>query len=251
MAFLDDNVTQIIISIVAGIVIGFIFYRLQRKDVVSGIVERVKRAKSELLDIIESRIINKEEIGELEIINLIHSSEREYGISLSERTNVVCLLEDVAFRLQRSRHLGVAEKADFSRLIQNLINEILDSHRPVSVSVQSKLDVIENVGGLISEEKLEEAQIELNNLKDMFQTQVKNEHLPAMDSIGRWQVLTSSMIGIITTILTLFSIVQIDSGRYSIEIGSSLLGSLVVIGFAIVYRHYQGKSYANQSHEKE
>ncbi len=85
-------------SISVGFAVGYIFYRLQKRDVTSARVERVKRAKEELLDVIESCIINKQQVAEESIHNLIAASEREYQVGLKGIFTPITLLQDVVLR---------------------------------------------------------------------------------------------------------------------------------------------------------
>lgn len=100
--FLENNWLSIL-SIVIGIVVAYIFYRLQKNDTASASAERKKHATAELLDVVESYIINKQRLSELVIENLIHASERDHSVALRPACTAVSLLQDVALRLQRSR----------------------------------------------------------------------------------------------------------------------------------------------------
>lgn len=110
-----------IASILIGVLVAYIFYRLQRKDSASAASERTKHATADLLDVVESYIINKQELSRKLIDNLIEASERLHGVSLTPACTPITLLQDVALRLQRSRHLDIPQKTDYSVKIDELI----------------------------------------------------------------------------------------------------------------------------------
>ena len=115
--FLETNWLSIV-SIVIGIVVAYFFYRLQKKDAASASLERKKHATAELLDVVESYIINKQRLSEQVIENLIHASERDHSVALRPVCTGVSLLQDVALRLQRSRHLDIPQKSEYSEKIE-------------------------------------------------------------------------------------------------------------------------------------
>lgn len=130
--FFENNWLSIL-SILIGIVVAYVFYRLQKKDGASASAERKKHATLELLDVVESYIINKQHLSEGVIENLIHASERDHVVALRPDCTAVSLLQDVALRLQRSRHLDIPQKSEYSEKIEHLIGQIRESRAPVQV----------------------------------------------------------------------------------------------------------------------
>lgn len=128
--FFNNNWLSMI-SILIGIAVAYVFYRLQKKDSASVSAERKKHAHAELLDVVESYIINKQELSESVIDNLIHASERYHSVVLRPLCTAISLLQDVALRLQRSRHLDIPQKSEYSVKIDALIREVKARARPV------------------------------------------------------------------------------------------------------------------------
>ena len=128
--FIESNWLSIL-SIIIGILVSFFFYWLQRKQGASATAQRKKRATAELLDVVESYIINKQRLSEQIIDNLIYASERDHVVDLRPSCTSVTLLQDVALRLQRSRHLDIPQKSDYSEAIELLIREIQLHRLPV------------------------------------------------------------------------------------------------------------------------
>ncbi|PPQ49030.1 hypothetical protein C5G87_10585 [Paenibacillus peoriae] len=114
------------ISVVLGGLLSYfvsaLFYKRQKKESDTIERERTKRAHHEILDTLESYIINKEPIRVVQIKHLIESCEREYNISFRGFISPTTLLQDVSFRLQRSKHLNVQEKANYAQTVEELIN---------------------------------------------------------------------------------------------------------------------------------
>ncbi len=121
-----------IASILIGVLVAYVFYRLQRKDSASAASERTKHATADLLDVVESYIINKQELSRKLIENLIEASERLHAVSLKPACTPITLLQDVALRLQRSRHLDIPQKTDYSIKIDELIVEVKAQLEPLT-----------------------------------------------------------------------------------------------------------------------
>ncbi len=130
--FLENNWLSIL-SIFIGIVVAYLFYRLQKKDSASAADERKKRATAELLDVVETFVINKQRLSEPVIDNLIHASERDHMVALRPTCTATTLLQDVALRLQRSRHLDIPQKSEYSEKLDQLIQEIRSSRARLRV----------------------------------------------------------------------------------------------------------------------
>ena len=148
-----------LISILIGVLVAFFFYRLQKKDSVSASAERKKHAIRELLDVVESYIINKQELSEQVVENLVQASERDHQVVLHESCTPVSLLQDVALRLQRSRHLDIPQKSEYSQKIDGLITQIRVSKEVPSLGRVNKelRDALTLLQGLVPEDKQAEA----------------------------------------------------------------------------------------------
>ncbi|QSB02783.1 hypothetical protein JWZ98_07565 [Methylomonas sp. EFPC1] len=128
--FLENNWLSIV-SILIGIIVSYVFYRFQKNDSISASVERKKHAIDELIDLVESYIINKQEISEDIIDNFVAASERSYSVNLGTSCSAISILQDVALRLQRSRHLDIEQKSEYSEKINQSILEIRDKSKPI------------------------------------------------------------------------------------------------------------------------
>lgn len=164
-SFLANNWLSIV-SILIGVVVAYFFYRLQKRDSASASVERKKHAHFELLDVIESYLINKQELTKSVIINLIAAAERYHSVQLSPACTPISLLQDVALRLQRSRHLDIPQKSEYSVSIDRLIQDETRDHRPSkweSVKADS-MDLINHVVALVPTEHQPDVREKLGTL---------------------------------------------------------------------------------------
>lgn len=163
--FLSSNWLSMV-SIVIGVIVAYVFYRLQKKDTASASAERKKHANSELLDVIESYIINKQALSKSVIENLIHASERSHLVALRPGCTAITLLQDVALRLQRSRHLDIPQKSEYSIKIDELITHVSAELEPLTwEDMRSDCNaIIAEVIELIPAEKREDVEDKLNTL---------------------------------------------------------------------------------------
>jgi hypothetical protein len=155
--FIEANWLSIL-SIVIGVVVAYVFYRLQKRDSASASAERVKHAIGELLDVVESCVINKQRLSEGAIENLILASERVHSVSLRPVCTPVSLLQDVALRLQRSRHLDIPQKSEYSETIELLIAQF--QRRTESVDPDAPNAGVEKLlGQLVSDLPIDRKQL--------------------------------------------------------------------------------------------
>ena len=164
-SFIEANWLTLV-SILIGVLVAFVFYRLQKKDSTSASHERKKHATNELLDVVESYIINKQQLSEHVVDNLIFASERDHLVALRGGCTPISLLQDVALRLQRSRHLDIPQKSEYSLKIDELIREIRERREPppleqLDKELQKNISTIQE---LIPNEKREEARKALSAL---------------------------------------------------------------------------------------
>jgi hypothetical protein len=192
-----------ILSIVIGIAVAYIFYRLQKKDAISASAERKKHATFELLDVVESYIINKQRLSEHVIENLIHASERDHSVALRPACTAISLLQDVALRLQRSRHLDIPQKSEYSEKIEELIREIREHREPTRlIDFYSESDeIISNLETMLIPERRDEARKILDSLANIVET--KNEvSLRYEKSKDLAMIMATTLLGVSSALAT-------------------------------------------------
>lgn len=227
--FLENNWLSIL-SILIGIVVAYVFYRLQKKDSASASAERKKHATTELLDVIESYIINKQRLSEHVIDNLIHASERDHIVALRPNCTAVSLLQDVALRLQRSRHLDIPQKSEYSEKIEQLIREIREHREPLRLE-----DLDEELSAKLLElqhflpvEKKTEAQRVLSAVASLVQKQ-QDMAVRIEETKERMMAVTTSLLGVTAAVAT-----TLIGSRVFDSVSGSPVTSIVIRIFPIL-----------------
>jgi hypothetical protein len=200
--FLENNWLSIL-SIVIGVVVAYTFYRLQKKDAASASAERKKHATVELLDVVESYIINKQRLSEQVIENLIHASERDHSVALRPACTAVSLLQDVALRLQRSRHLDIPQKSEYSEKIEQLIRETREHREPIrldelNAEMAGKLAELES---LLQPERKYEARRILTTIASLSEKK-REVSLRTEESRERVMAVATTLLGVTATVAT-------------------------------------------------
>ncbi|MDM5076584.1 hypothetical protein OB931_09375 [Aeromonas media] len=200
--FLESNWLSIL-SILIGIVVAYIFYRLQKKDTASASAERKKHATYELLDVVESYIINKQRLSEHVIENLIYASERDHSVALRPTCTAISLLQDVALRLQRSRHLDIPQKSEYSEKIEELIRETREHREPTRLNeLNTEPDeIITALEAMLIPERREDARKILDSLASIVERKseisLKNEKSKELTMI-----MATTLLGVSTALAT-------------------------------------------------
>ena len=222
-----------IVSIVVGFIVGYVFYRLQKRDVASARAERVKRAREELLDVLEGYIINKQRVSEESIRNLLAASEREYQVELRDICNPTILLQDVALRLQKSRHLDIAQKREYADQIEQMISSSEERRKEIPEEVKEPLELATVIESAIKNDEREKALETINLLKrNLIKPPVPARAEYA--SIERWQLIASLIAGVGTVLATLALALGTDFSGLFRDVGIDLaVGFMVVVFMAV------------------
>lgn len=201
-SFLENNWLSIL-SIIIGIVVAYVFYRLQKKDTASASAERKKHATAELLDVVESYIINKQRLSEHVIENLIHASERDHSVALRPTCTAISLLQDVALRLQRSRHLDIPQKSEYSEKIEQLIREIRDHREPIRLDdLTSEIgEKMRRLESFLQPERRDEARELLTSIANLVENK-QEISLRTEESRERVMAVATALFGVAGTLAT-------------------------------------------------
>jgi hypothetical protein len=228
-----------VISIIVGAIVGYVFYRLQKRDVASAEIERINRAREEMLDILESNVVNKQNISEETIYNLLAASEREYRVSLRDICTPITLLQDVTLRLHRSRHLDINQKTDYSARLEKVILEISESSREISADSTDPIEIARTVEEAIKNNEQEKALENLLLLKRELST------LTAVSKAGdqpeeRWQLI-ASFIAAAGTMVAVFASIADISGimrDFGVELIAATIGTVAVAVSILLFRRF-------------
>lgn len=240
--FITNNLLEIVLSVISilfGILVSYIFYRLQKRDVVSAKEEREKRAREELTDTVESFVINKQQLSEDMIHNLIAASERAHVVELYARYSPITILQDVALRLQRSRHLDVVQKTEYASQIEKIIARIAESHKELPATLDEVYQLVSTVETAISDNQKEQAIKSLQILKTALPTLRPPAIAPDDSSYRKLQLATATMAGLGTIVASFIALA--DFGGLARElflniIASLLFASILAAGAVLIRR---------------
>lgn len=161
-------------SIIVALGIGFLFFILStygiKKYVSSAERERLKQAKNSMLDILESRIINKQNISIDKINSLLTAIDRENSVDLTGRVSPSSLLEDLGLRFEKSHHLDPSQKEEYCKKIEEYIGNIIKEEEKI-ITVPTKyteiVDILtENIKSNNSEKALESLELLKKKIKE-------------------------------------------------------------------------------------
>ena len=161
-------------SIIVAFGIGFLFFILStygiKKYVSSAERERLKQAKNSMLDILESRIINKQNLSIDKINSLLTAIDRENSVDLTGRGSPSSLLEDLGLRFEKSHHLDPFQKEEYCKKIEEYMGNIIKEEEKI-ITVPTKyteiVDILtENIKSNNSEKALESLEILKKKIKE-------------------------------------------------------------------------------------
>ncbi|MDO9087947.1 MAG: hypothetical protein Q7U53_17200 [Anaerolineaceae bacterium] len=214
-----------IVSILFGIFVSYIFYRLQKRDVVSAKEERVRRAIEELMDVLESYVINKQTFSMDTIGHLIAASERAHRVELNGVCTPTSLLQDVSLGLQKSTHLDVVQKAAYAEQIVKVIAQISGSEIKLPTSVKENLDFLTIIEKATQSGNKDLAIEKINNLRDSL----KRLEPPIETGTSTRSYLTESiaigLAGVLVAYMSLSDLLRLDT----------IEGFLLIYAFMIIF----------------
>ena len=162
--FIYSNWQGIIITLAAGGLFLFISNYFLKRYIVSAEKERFKQAKNALLDILESLIINKQDISIGKINNLLKAIDREHAVILSDVVSPLSLLQDLELRFEKSHHLDHTQKKEYCNQIEEYIKKIMETEETLTMPKRYS-NIIESLTEDIKSAKTEKALENLELLK--------------------------------------------------------------------------------------
>lgn len=163
--FIYSNWQNIIVALAVGLLFYFLSNYALKRVITSAERERLNLAKNSLLDILEARIINKQDISVDKINNLIKAIEREHSVGLSEVVSPLSLLQDIELRFEKSHHLDPTQKEQYCQRIQNQMQEIR-AVEETSVVPRRYSDIVDALAAEINSKNTDKALENLELLKE-------------------------------------------------------------------------------------
>ena len=160
-------------NIIVALGIAFLFFILSmygiKKYVSSAERERLKQAKNSMLDVLESRIINKQNISIDNINSLLTAIDRENSVDLTGMVSPSSLLEDLELRFEKSHHLDPTQKEEYCKKIEEYIGNIKEEEKVITVPTKYTeiVDILtENIKSNNSEKALESLELLKKKIKE-------------------------------------------------------------------------------------
>lgn len=232
LSFFTNNWISLLVTLIISILIAYFFNYLSSKREESAEKERGIQAKSRILDILENKIINKQEITREKIERLIKSSSRKYSTNLLLNLTPESLLEDLELLFEESHHLDPNQKQEYSdKLNQLLINIVNTQSNLIYPNEKIFDDIIESVNSGNNQRFLDNLMVlkeEMLKLEDFKQTFYKHN-----DRSNSFR-----LIAITLTIFSLFiSIITLQINQIPDNLLYILLGGLtgIITGILIIY----------------
>jgi len=149
--FILANQASIIVSLVIGtlfFVLGPLGLWFSGKKVKR---EKINKAKSEFLDLVESMLVNKEDITISKLLTLYGAIERQNEIRLDYDADIQDLLEDLTLRFARSKHLSPEQKNEYSTQIDQIIGHL---NEPPKNDDEEKRELPKSLKSILSETRV-------------------------------------------------------------------------------------------------
>lgn len=162
--FIYSNWQGIIIALAIGLLFFILSNYFLRKYIASAEKERLKQAKNALLDVLDSLIINKQDLYINKINNLLKAIDREHSVVLSEIVSPQSLLQDLELRFEKSHHLDHTQKEEYCNQIENQIKELRRTEETLTVPKRYS-EVVESLTEEIKSKNTEKALENLELLK--------------------------------------------------------------------------------------
>jgi hypothetical protein len=186
--FFIDNSSSIIVSLIIGaifFILGPLGLWFSGKKVKR---EKINKAKSELLDLIESMLVNNEKITTSKLVTLFRAVERQNGNNLGLDSDLNNILEDLTLRFARSKHLSSDQKDSYIEKIDALINSITNDENQEKSKENLQREIPKSLKTIIDELKTESESADIDSKKlidkiELLENKLKGRNDPMISVI--------------------------------------------------------------------
>jgi hypothetical protein len=193
--------------------------------------ERVVRAKISLLDILESRIINKQNITDGKIENLIRAIEREHSVNLRNIITPRSILEDLELIFEKSHHLDANQKNVYSELIQNEMIHIDEKEKKDFLNDNLPTDSIGLFEKLETEISSNDSKNALKSLEKIKKHYVSNHKSVSINVENKIVNVISILIATLSMVIFVSNVTQtFDFMLILIVIAGVLMTVVILLG---------------------
>lgn len=230
--FFHVNWQNILITLAGGTVFYILPNYTLKKIVNSAEKEKIKQARNTLLDILESRIINKQEISFEKINNLMDSISREYSIILSDITTPRSLLQDLELIFEKSHHLDSLQKDEYCKQIEEQIIKVDEMDEKLKQRHGTRQEYFEIIEKLSEEIKLNDSTKAQKTLLGLKYRILSEESLKTKRPLKSDFVvdIISAFIAIVSVLIfTKFNFIDYSYALYYVFTLAFLLGFLITL----------------------
>lgn len=168
--YAGSNWLSIVVTIVLTLVGVVGTQRYIRKEVTSARKERHTQAKENLLNILETQIVNNKQISSRTVNNLIDAMDRKYSVKLSDNVTEITILQDLQLRISESRHLDASQKQEYTELIEDEVRSIKEESESPDIQKEKK-EIIDEIRYEIREGTDSDALYYLDNLEEKLSSE--------------------------------------------------------------------------------
>lgn len=152
IAYVLENWASLGLTIIISSISGISLYRKFDEHVQSARDEKLESARKEIIDLLENRIINDQDIDSQDLGILINSVSRKHELA-SESLNSFSLLEDVHLRIEEASHLNAEEKKRYRNRIKTIMIELEEIYsnratRDLDEKLEELKEMVEEERGL-------------------------------------------------------------------------------------------------------
>ncbi len=178
--FFIDNQSSIVVSLIIGaifFILGPLGLWFSGKKVKR---EKINKAKAEFLDLIESMLVNNENLSKSKILTLFRAIERQNGINIELDSDIENLLEDLSLRFARSKHLSAEQKDNYATKIDNLIKSLNQIPDKVAseTSILRERETPKSIKSIIADLKSESENLDSEKLNETIERLEKYHKRP-------------------------------------------------------------------------
>jgi len=132
-------ISEQMINIITTMGVSFFFFILTtwglEKYLKTAEIERKIRAKENILDLLESSLIFKQDINPKKILHLVNAVGREHELDIFSYLTIINLLEELELRFEKSKHLDPTKKKEYTRKIEDLISELENEEENLEIPI--------------------------------------------------------------------------------------------------------------------
>ena len=233
------------------IIVSTFFYFLSsislKKIVISAEKERINQAKDSLLNILEARIINKQDVSLEKVNSLINAINRDHSLNLFQVVTPITLLQDLELIFEKSHHLDARQKDEYCTQIREQVKLIEKSIQNEGKIIEIPMEyskILEKLSIEIESKDLSNAHDTLEVLKKKLSSKKKEDEIDFYGLKRKSIEVIPVFVAIFTAIISILDSLGVLINQSDIEyfIFMSFIILFISVSFLLFYKiKYQYK----------